>query len=97
VGKPGSGSGMRDESPKGVNSAGGGVGVRAQEAEKRDLDKGSSSKLEASMELIFTDTCLSGAIVMGTLTLDSHLVVAVNLIMMCKHVLQISLITDTPG
>jgi hypothetical protein len=48
MGKPG-GSGMRDESSKVVNSAGGGVGVRAWEAEKRDLDRGSSSESEASM------------------------------------------------
>jgi hypothetical protein len=43
------GGGVRDESPKTVNSAGGGVQVQVWEAEKRDLDRGSSSKLEASM------------------------------------------------
>jgi hypothetical protein len=48
VGNLGS-SGMRDESPKVVNSAGGGMGVQAWEAEKRDLDGGSSSESEASV------------------------------------------------
>jgi hypothetical protein len=44
------GSGESDESPNRANCSGGGVGVWAWEWEKRDLDRGSSSKSEASFQ-----------------------------------------------
>jgi hypothetical protein len=41
---------MRGESPNRVNSAGGGMGVQEQEAEKNDLERGSPSESEASVQ-----------------------------------------------
>jgi hypothetical protein len=42
--------GIRGESPNRVNSAGGGVGVQEQKAEKNDLERGSSSESEARFQ-----------------------------------------------
>jgi hypothetical protein len=56
--------GVRGESPKRLNSAGGGVGVQEREAEKNDLDRGSPSESEASVQKrVFVEMRLDWAIV----------------------------------